>query len=308
MRKIWGVLGAVAVFAIGGILAYGRLASLVPAGKETQALTVGATIFPLADIVRQVGGEAVNVVLIIPPGVSEHSFSLTPQQLQELSEARAVFEIGQDLDSHLTERITSALPGIQAISVDRGIALQAFGAGIVQTGEIDHDEGVDPHYWLAVPNAMQIAQTVADELTKLDPERSPAYAGRLAAYARQLAELETDLQAQAKQVPREEFMATHNAWSYFAKQYGLKLVATYEPVEGKQPSLADLTQLREIVNQYHLTAFFAEPQKATTGVANFMQREFGLKILVLDPVGGLEGKESYADLMRANMAAIVNPG
>lgn len=296
------------MIAIGGVLAYSRLTLLVPAEKETLVLTVGATIFPLADIVRQVGGEAVHVVLIIPPGVSEHTAALTPEKIQQLSHARAVFEIGQNLDDHLVARIVSALPDIQVVPVDRGIALQAFDTGIVQTGEIDHDEGLDPHYWLTVPNAMQIAQTVADELTKLDPERRPAYAGRLAAYERQLTELETDLQAQAKQAPRKEFMATHNAWSYFARQYGLKLVATYEPVEGKQPSLSDLVRLREIVNQYHLTAFFAEPQKATTGVTNFMQREFGLQILVLDPVGGLAGKESYLDLMRANMTAIVSPG
>lgn len=292
MAKNWAVgIGLAGLFIL-GFLGYRQIRQQPRSPVPEGTLTVGATIFPLADIVHQVGGDAVNVVLVIPPGVSEHANVLTPQQLEELQGARVLFGIGSGLDNHLSDKIVRAVAGIQAVTVDRGIALREK----------------DPHYYLTVPNAMHIVQTVAEELSRLDPEHSPAYAGRLAAYERQLAELETDLQAQAKAAPRQEFIAMHNAWSYFADHYGFRLVGTYEPREGQEPSLADLVSLGDLVRRHNLTTFYAEPQKSTSAVTAFMKREFGLTVLTLDPVGGQTGKESYVDLMRANMAALVNAG
>lgn len=277
------MIGVVAVVVIWAWQFQGRLAQ-----PKQVRFTVAATIFPLADIAKQIGGENVRVVLVIPPGVSEHANPLTPQKLQELQNTQIIFQISSGLDDHLVEKIAGTFSGVKPIAVDRDIVLQEF----------------DPHYWLAVPNAMKIAQTIAEELTQLDPENGPAYAGRLADYQNRLVELEAQLQAMATSTKHKEFIAMHNAWSYFASQYGLRLVATYEPTEGKEPSLQDLQRLQGIVRQYELTTFYAEPQKSSGAVSEFMRREFGLKALTLDPVGGQAGKASYIDLMRANMAAV----
>lgn len=306
MKKVLGILGFLLLLGAGfwGYQRYSAGSGILDNNK----IVVGATIFPLADVVRNVGGDFVSVVTIIPPGVTEHASTLTPGQLQQLSKARAVFEIGHELESHLVERITAALPSLEVVPVDLGIALHEFNTQVVQTGEKDeedHDTGIDPHYWLTVPNAIKITDTVARELAELDPEHAAGYRENATRYTQELAQLEQELQAQARKATQMKFLATHNAWSYFAQQYGFQLVATYEPVEGKQPSLADLQTLQAVVSQYHLTTFFAEPQKATSAVTEFMKREFGLKVATLDPIGGLLGRESYIELMRANMAALV---
>jgi ABC-type Zn uptake system ZnuABC Zn-binding protein ZnuA len=282
-----------------------------PAGE---GLTVAATIFPLADIVRHVGGEHVNVIVILPPGVTEHSNALTPQTLQELQGAQALFQIGHNLDTRLTERITAAIPALEVVTVDKGIALREFAleeetedppSHEASEGQgHHHDEGVDPHYWLTVPNAQAIAETMADTLIQLDPAHAQDFRNNLASYQAELTTLEAELQGAARAISRKEFIAMHNAWSYFADHYGFRLVATYEPVEGKDPAIADLQHLREVVQQYGITTFFAEPQKATSQITAFMQQEFGLRIGILDPVGGVAGRDSYAELMRFNMNSL----
>lgn len=302
-KKVLAIYGAGAVLVLAGAIGAYFLFSLPEISRDSDKLTVGATIFPLADIARQVGGEHVRVQLILPPGASEHSSALTPQQIQDLQEAQTVFQIGHGLDDRLMERIDGAFPNLESVVVDRGIALREFGE---EEGEEahDHDAGIDPHYWLTVPNAVAIAATMADTLGNLDPANAGQYQQNLADYRRQLEVLERELQALGQALPKKEFIAMHNAWSYFTDAYGLRLVATYEPIEGQEPSLADLTRLGEIIQQYNITTFYAEPQKASTSTANFMEREFGLNVFILDPVGGGEETGSYIDLMRYNMNSI----
>lgn len=281
--------------------------------RGDEGLVVGATIFPLADIVREIGGEHIKVVLIIPPGVSEHSGALAPQQLNELREAQAIFQIGHGLDTTLTERVRRAFPNIRTVTVDAGILLREFEGE--EEGHADdeeagdehrHDEGVDPHYWLTVPNAVIMAANISNTLVEIDPAHANDFRRNLFQYQQELEFLETYLQDMAGQMPRKEFIAMHNAWSYFAEQYGLDLVATYEPVEGKEPAISDIRHLQEVVERYGITAFYAEPQKAVTAATRFLREEFGLTILTLDPLGGTRDTNSYAAMMRFNMEALAS--
>lgn len=304
-RMVVGILGlAMLVIVLGWWVA--RQANVVPRG-EGKRLTVGATIFPLADIARQVAGEGVNVVLIIPPGVTEHSHAVTPQQLQQLQSARVLFQIGHGLEEQLTSRIRQTLPNLQLVTVDQGIALRQFDKSLGEDGDEPHDSGEDPHYWLTVLNGQKIAATIAATLQQLDPEHAAEYQANLKRYIAELESLEKELQTMANNAPKKEFIAMHNAWSYLAAHYGFHVLATYEPVEGQEPSLGDLQRIRGLTERYGLKTFYAEPQKASTAVTDFMQREFGLQVRTLDPVGGVAGRESYVELMRFNIEQLTAP-
>lgn len=302
------VVAGVSLLAGGTMFFLQQRDQLDPARAE---LTVAATIFPLADIVQNVGGDRVQVVLVIPPGVTEHSRALTPQQLHDLQRARVLFQIGQGLDTALVSRVTRTLPHLPVVTVDRGITLRDFGETHQdeEEEEEDHAAGsVDPHYWLTVPNAQTMARSIAAELTLLDPAHAAAYEHNLADYLAHLAALEDELQRTAARAEQKHFIAMHDAWSYLAPHYGFELVATYEPVEGRQPSVADLAALQELVREFDLTTFFVEPQKRSSAAVRFVTRDLGLVVGVLDPVGGAAPLDSYAALMRENVRALVEGG
>ncbi len=151
-----------------------------------------------------------------------------------------------------------------------------------------------------------MAATRAETLAPLDPPGAAVYEANLAAYQARLQELEAELQGMVQQLPRREFMAMHSAWSYLTAQYELNLVATYEPVEGKEPALVDLQRLRETITQYGITEFFTEPQKLSAAAIRLMEQEFGLRILTLDPVGGGPKTSSYVELMRFNVRSLAD--
>ena len=84
----------------------------------------------------------------------------------------------------------------------------------------------------------------------------------------------------------------------------MNLGATYEPVEGKQPSVNDLNHLGKLVSEYGITVFYAEPQKGSVAATRFLGDEFGLQIRELDPVGGAGEINSYIELMLYNMRTL----
>jgi zinc transport system substrate-binding protein len=220
------------------------------------------------------------------------------------------------LDTALSERVQRAFPAIEIVGVDAGIALRNYEEldeqheehGDDEEESHSHDEGVDPHYWLTVPNAATIASNIASTLSHYDPDNAVHYTSNLARYQEELSSLENELQSVAGQAPKKEFIAMHNAWSYLAAHYGFHLVATYEPIEGREPAVSDIRHLQEGINRYGITTFYAEPQKAVSAATRFLQKEFGLRISTLDPVGGHEGTNRYVDMMRFNIEAIASGG
>ena len=322
--KAWLVLGVIAAGSAAVFLwqidfseTKGRLTSgLRPTevgfrdGSATAQLTVAATIFPLADIVQNVAGERVRVLTVVKPGVSPHSASLTPQKVLELAEAQVLFMIGHGLDNAMVGSLTKILE-LPTVVVDRGVDLRTLVADRnrdqAQTSSVPPG-ATDPHYWLAVPNAQQIAATVATELIRLDPGQAAEYEANLARYQAQLDTLEIELQQAVEQVASRAIFTLHDAWSYFAAQYGLELIAVFEPKEGHIPSLADIKRLQQVAASQDLVVFYTEPQKESSAAVRIVQQEFGLAVETLDPIGGTIEAPDYLSLMRRNVAAVVRGG
>lgn len=285
------IIVIIAVLAIAAL----AFALRLPAGRQgpqtgsfdNDNITIATTIFPLADIARNVAGERANVIQLLPSGADPHSYSLTPRQVADLQNARALFVIGHNLDNWAADSAARSTD-IPVIVVDRNIELREL----------------DPHYWLTIPNAKIIAQTMSDELSRLDPENSDYYSQQTASYLAELDQLEAELQTAARTASNKNFIAVHGAWSYLAGHYGFHLAATYEPVEGQEPSLNDLRELQAIVSEHGITAFYDEPAKHTTSAAHFIREDLGLEIKVLDDIGGVPPRDSYTNLMRFNIESL----
>ncbi len=308
-KKIVILLPIILIALIGG-LAYVLVArDFFTHTDDTNQVVVVATIFPLADIIKNVGGEHVRVVTLVPPGRNEHSYALSTAQVAQAANAKVIFAIGQKLDNHIFEPLQRA-QGIPVKTVEVGIALRDYhlaeeiNSAESEAEEHHHDAGVDPHYWLTVPNGQKIATTIMQELIEHDPSNRGDYEKNVTAYNQQLAQLEVELQKTSAAAPHPNFIAMHNAWSYLAPAYHFNLVATYEPVEGSQPSLADLQRLGQLITQYQIATFYAEPQKVSSAATKVMSNQFNLAINTLDPTGGTLGRDSYIAMMRANIAAL----
>ncbi len=277
--------------------------------KEDQKNKVATTIFPLYDITRQIAGDEFEVVLLLPAGASPHTFDPQPSLLKELQESKAIFAIGYGLDNWSTTIAQSINAPI--IPLDHNIDLRATVDEHDEHDDNDHDNHVghnhgpiDPHYWLSIHSAEQITTNIANELSELDPANADLYQNRAETYKEKLESLEDELENKTQSLSNKNIISLHDAWYYFAEEFNLNLVGTFEPSAGKEPSPRYISELKDAVDKYDVSTLFMEPQLSQTSIKSFTN-DNNLSIAIIDPLGGVEGRNSYIELMRYNVDQVV---
>lgn len=267
---------------------------------ENNRTIVAATIFPIYDIVRSIAGTDAEVKLIVPPGTSPHSFDISAETVKGLQDADVVFNIGHGVDDWMTS-FQQAIPNVRVIGMDKGITLREA----VRNEHEDEEEhgGVDPHYWLDPNNAKIMAVTITDELIRLDPSHQEAYTERKDQFITKLEAQDILWKNQLAEFTKRDILTFHDAFYYFANHFNLHVVATYEPFVGKEPSPQYLANLHGVVKEHNLRVLFIEPQLSRAGLDAFAA-DVGAAIGVLDEMGGKDGKESYIDLISANVREV----
>jgi len=267
---------------------------------------VAATIFPLYDLVRQVAGPTVEVVLLVPPGASEHTFAVKPGTVRAIAGSAVIFAIGHGLDDWVARLAREA--GVRRIVVpDTGIPLrrgyrEQHGHGHTRS-RATSQYAVDPHYWLAIPHAMRMVQSIADTLGQLDPPRQADYQQRAAAYLEQLRSAEAAIRRLLTDLPRRDIATFHRAFDYFAEAYGLHVVAVFTPAPGREPGPRYVEAFQRQVRAHRLRVVFIEPQMSEAALSGIAQ-DLGITLRQLDPLGGMPGVESYIAMMQFNAAQI----
>lgn len=174
-----------------------------------------------------------------------------------------------------------------------------------QDDHTGHDHGpIDPHYWLSLHHAEQIVMNIAHELSELDPENTQIYADRAQAYTKELEALEDELTHQTESLSNTNIIALHDAWYYFAKEFGLNIVGTFEPSAGKEPTPQYIINLKKEVQEHDVTTLFMEPQLSQNAIQAFAN-DHDLHIATIDPLGGVVGRASYVELMQYNVDQVV---
>jgi zinc transport system substrate-binding protein/manganese/iron transport system substrate-binding protein len=257
---------------------------------RADSVKLAATIFPLYDIARQVAGPVADVVLILPPGASPHTFEPTPAAVRALAGAGALLVVGHGLDAWAARLARGA--GIsRLVQVDAGIALRRV------------DGSVDPHYWLSAPNARTIAGVVATELERLTPDRGQEIQQSLAAYRARLDAADAEVRRLLTDMPSRRIATVHEAFGYFADAYGLEVAAVFEPYPGLEPSPRLVVEFQKKVRASGVRVLFTEPQLSLEALRP-IARDLGVTLAVLDPLGGLPGREGFVELLLFDARAI----
>jgi zinc transport system substrate-binding protein len=284
LGRLHGLLG-LAIFAALALHAVGL--------RAQERLPVAASILPLADFTRQVGGEHIRLETLVPPGASPHTYEPTPAQLKFLSRARVLVLNGVGLE-FWADKVIAAVdnPNLVVVRTAKGLKILA--------GDAD-EPGGNPHVWLSPREAIHQVEMIRDALVRADPEASDTYRANAERYVAELRAFDGKIRAQVATFSQRKFIAFHAAWAYFARDYGLEEAAVIERTPGREPSPAGIAEIIRTARAIRAKAIFAEPQFPATA-AKVIAEESGASVLLLDPLG--KASETYLDLMRANFAQI----
>jgi ABC-type Zn uptake system ZnuABC Zn-binding protein ZnuA len=247
-------------------------------GNIAGKLKVLATTTIVGDGVSQIGGDLIDLTVLLPVGTDPHSFDPTPQDVAKVTEADLVFANGAGLEEFLDPLIESAGSQDKVIHVSEGIDFLMF------EGEHDHDpegkehhderegeehhdehegeehdhEGVDPHTWTSPNNVLTWVHNIEHELSEADPENAQAYAANAEAYETELDALDSWIREQVAQISEEnrKLITDHALFVYFAEEYGFEQVGALIPGYSTMaaPTAQDLAAIEDVINELDVKA------------------------------------------------------
>ena len=265
----------------------------------------------MADVVGNVGGDAIDLVQLMPTGSDPHSFAIGPQDMRTLNDAHVVFMNGLGLEESLLPVLENLDWPVPLVSVNAGVETLQLGSGH-EADDGDQHSGADPHTWFSVPNVMSWTDNIATALGTLDPAHTDIYQTAAANYSEQLDELDRDLRAQIGTVPEEnrKLVTDHVALAYLADEYGLRSVGSVVPSLSTlaAASAQELAALQEAMRKEGVKAIFVSTTVNPQTVEQ-VAGDLGIPVVKLY-VGSLSNAggpaSTYVELMRYDVAQIVD--
>ena len=296
-RNIWAVLGAALLAACLLLAGCGG----APAAQTQKAgdgtFHIVTSFYPMyIDVINLTDGvEGVTVTNMTKPQTGcLHDYQLTTEDMKTLEKADAFVVNGAGMESFL-DKVIKMQEGMTVIDASRGIDL------------MEEDGEANPHVWLSITKDIEQVKNIRDQLKEADPAHADQYEANAAAYLAKLEVLKSEMHATLDDVPHKDIVTFHEAFPYFAEEFGLHILGVIEREPGADPTPAELETTIEQVKALPVKVLFAEPQYSPAA-AETIARETGAKLYSLDPVvtgeATPDAKDAYLDAMRKNMETL----
>jgi zinc transport system substrate-binding protein len=250
-------------------------------------INIMVSIPPQKYFVEKIGGEYVNVSVLLPPGTSPHFFEPKPGRMIELGKADIYMTIGVEYEKHLLPRIRSMHPKLSIIHTDHGIKKISMGShshahSPGNNHEHDNHDGKDPHIWLSPELVIVQAENIYNALAAALPESKNHFQDNYITFTHELQDLDKEIRDIISLMnPGTKFMVFHPAWGYFAKTYDLVQVPV--EMEGKEPRAADLKHLIDTARDENIKVVFVSPQFSKRS-AQVIAESIGGETVSIDPL------------------------
>jgi len=271
-------------------------------------LDVVTTSTDLKSLVEAVGGARVAVESLAPALHEPHAVDVKPGQLRHLKSAALLVRVGLDHEPWLARvRATVNDPrfapgGAADLDVSRNIELLQTETPRLKSDAGAHVHGFgNPHYWLDPANARPITQTILDGLARLAPDGREAFTRNRALFLERLDAGVTRWTSTLAPYRGARVVVFHDSWPYFARRFGLVIVAAVEPAPGVPPSPASLASLTTSMKDGGVRVLIVEPASSAS-IASRVAASSGARIVTLVPsVGGDPEARDYLELFELDV-------
>ncbi len=290
-------------------LILGCLAALIasaPAAAQGP-IKVVASFSILADLVRNVGGDRVEVTALVGPAGDAHVYEPSPADSRRIADAGLVVVNGLGFEGWLDRLVRAAGSKAPVAVASTGVRPRA--------GEDDetrlHDDraAVDPHAWQSVANVKRYVANIREALVKVDPAGKETYAANAGAYLAGLDALEQEITTTLAKIPadRRRVITSHDAFGYFADAYAIEFLAPEGLSTDAEPSARTVARIIRRIESERIKALFLE-NVVDPRLLELIARETGARIggtLYSDALTGPDGPApTYLDMMRQNLRAL----
>lgn len=258
-------------------------------------VNISVSILPQKYFVERVGGDLVNVNVMVSPGDSPHTYEPKANQMKALTDTDIYFAIGVEFEKAWMDRISSANANMEIVDLSETLDKIAMA---VHHHEEERDESeveqesdaLDPHVWTSPEMVIQMSQHIYEHLVAVDPDNQEIYFENLNHFISDIKTLQDDIQNMLVEMDSPKFMVFHPAWGYFAREFGLEQL----PIEfgGMEPNPSELINLIDKAKQENIKVVFAQPEFSTQS-AQYIATEIGGEVILVSPLA-----ENWLENMR----------
>ena len=281
-----------------------------PDASTVQKLRVVTTIGMITDIARNVGGDRVDVVGMMGPGVDPHLYNPTAKDVQRLRSAHLIFYNGLHLESKMGDILAKMSGDTKTVAVTESVNPEL----LLKPPEFEGQ--YDPHLWFDVKLWMQAVERVRDALSVFDPDSTVMYRNNAERYLTKLMELHQYVKTQAARVPLAQrvLVTAHDAFNYFGKAYGFEVRGLQGISTATEAGIADVQELATFIADRRIPAIFVESSVSSKSLeavkAAVKSKGFDVEIggeLFSDAMGNAGTPEgTYIGMVRHNIDTIVS--
>jgi zinc transport system substrate-binding protein len=265
--------------------------------QAPKKLSVLATFAPIQCFATNVCGDAAEVSVLLPPASGPHNYAFSPSDIRKIGSADVVIENGLGLETWLEKGVKTA--------GKKDLLIVDTSKGISPITDSERTAGyVNPHIWLSPVCAMKQVENIRDALSSRDPAKATTYRRNADRYLDELRKLDSDVREETALLRNKNFVTLHDVFPYFAREYGLRIAATFETSPDQSPLPKKLEQLRTLLASHEVAALFAESSYNSKPL-EVVAREFNLPVVQMDSMETGEGDRSfYERAMRSNVSKL----
>ena len=273
------------IFILLSIFACGNNDNKNTSGK----LTIYASIYPIYDFTKKIGGEKISVYNMTKAGAEPHDFEITSKDMANLSKADLFIYNGGGME-HWIDSVKEAL-NIKYVD---------------SSSNINNENNLDPHFWLSPKNAKIQMENIKNGLIEIDSENKNYYQSNYNLYANRLDELDNKIRNSLSNIKNRNLVLTHPAFGHFCKEYSLTQIAIARD-EADPKAMAEIITF---VKNNNVKAIFYE-EFSSSKLVDSIAKETEIKILTLNPIESLseeniEAGEDYFSIMEKNLVSLLD--
>lgn len=268
--------------------------------ESNNKLTIVTSFYPMYISTLNIVKDIPNVEVLnmtTPQTGCLHDYSLSTKDLKTLSNADILIINGAGMESFLDD-VIDEYSDLKIIEASKGIDLIEDTEHDDHTEDHDHedhDHDVNPHVWVSISKNIEEVSNIAEELSSLDPNHANEYQYNANEYIAKLENLKTEMHSTLDNIAHKDIITFHEAFPYFAEEFGLNIVGVIEIEPDSEPSAKEVENIISIINEKNIKALFTEPQYSSK-IADTIAKETGASIYTLDPiVTGDSNEKAYND-------------
>ncbi|GER66507.1 adhesin [Weizmannia acidilactici] len=266
--------------------------------KPENKISVYTTVYPLEYVTQQIGGKYVTVQTIYPPGTDEHTYEPSQKDILKLADSDFFFYIGLGLEG-FADKAKQVLQG-------QNVKMMALGDRLNVPEK--NSPNVDPHVWLDPVYVKQMADMIAEQLSKKMPKQKAYFEKNYKQLAQKLDKVNAEYKAAVQKSRNKEIVVSHAAYGYWVKRYGIKQIPIAGLSTSDEPSQQQLEKVIQKVKQDHLSYIVFE-KNVPSKIADVVQQETNTKPVYIHHLGVRTNKEikehkDYFTLVNDNLKAL----